>query len=442
MKSVIMMACAMMFGCALGNEAGPVGADGKPGAACWDLNLDGQGNLPDEDKNADAVVDVLDCQGLPGQQGIPGDKGATGDKGDPGPTGATGATGAQGEKGMDGADGQPGAKGDTGAQGPQGEPGTVLPECSADADCPDLPGCFDSDLTVVVEQACSNGKCVWSNISGENGELCDFGCIKGVCVPECSSSSQCGSGQVCDNGQCVTIPAPLVCNDNVGCTIDTNVSGVCTYTPNHASCDDGNLATTDTCTLTGCTHTAVVPQSCNDGIACTTDVLVNGQCTYTVHNEVCDDGNPATTDSCDQTKGCVNNPVGEHDVVVQCDVGFPCEVHLWAQPDLNKGYTGNDILDKSGTAPAVYGLSQAQVGGSGIKIKIRWLTQNASGQWLAMGWSGDAGQASMLDHVKVWVDGVLKQAPGAGQPKLPLEAVLGQTNTEGNWIVATNQFKP
>ena len=48
---------------------GPPGADGTP---CWDLNGDGIPNLPDEDINGDATVDVKDCTGPDGPQGPPG----------------------------------------------------------------------------------------------------------------------------------------------------------------------------------------------------------------------------------------------------------------------------------------------------------------------------------------------------------------------------------
>ncbi|MCP4301846.1 MAG: hypothetical protein GY783_14770, partial [Gammaproteobacteria bacterium] len=45
--------------------AGAAGAPGTPGdagQACWDLNANGTGDLPDEDINGDGVVDALDCQ--------------------------------------------------------------------------------------------------------------------------------------------------------------------------------------------------------------------------------------------------------------------------------------------------------------------------------------------------------------------------------------------
>ena len=41
-------------------------AGGPPGQACWDLNNDGQGNLPAEDLDGDGDVDVFDCSAQQG----------------------------------------------------------------------------------------------------------------------------------------------------------------------------------------------------------------------------------------------------------------------------------------------------------------------------------------------------------------------------------------
>jgi len=42
---------------------GQDGADGDDGYSCWDLNQNGIPDLPDEDLNADGVVDMFDCHG-------------------------------------------------------------------------------------------------------------------------------------------------------------------------------------------------------------------------------------------------------------------------------------------------------------------------------------------------------------------------------------------
>ncbi len=58
-----------LAGCDDGDDGrdGQDGADGATGAAgqaCWDLNNNGIGDLPDEDLNGDGVVDVDDCAGM------------------------------------------------------------------------------------------------------------------------------------------------------------------------------------------------------------------------------------------------------------------------------------------------------------------------------------------------------------------------------------------
>jgi microcystin-dependent protein len=65
----------------------------EDGLACWDLNENGIGDLPDEDINGDGVVNVSDCQGPPGEDGTDGA---------PGTDGADGADGADGGDGTDG----------------------------------------------------------------------------------------------------------------------------------------------------------------------------------------------------------------------------------------------------------------------------------------------------------------------------------------------------
>ena len=119
------------------------------GLACWDLNGNGVKDLPDEDIDSSGVVDVADCKGLKGDIGATGPKGDTGAQGDTGATGPKGDTGAQGLAGTDGlacwdlngngikdlpdedidssgvvdVNDCKGPKGDLGAQGPKGNQG-------------------------------------------------------------------------------------------------------------------------------------------------------------------------------------------------------------------------------------------------------------------------------------------------------------------------------
>ncbi len=82
-------------------DTGDVGENGKPGKTgqdgldCWDLNGNGVGDA-DEDVNGDGAFDVNDCQGSPGEDGEDGAAGAAGTAGQAGPAGATGPQGAPG----------------------------------------------------------------------------------------------------------------------------------------------------------------------------------------------------------------------------------------------------------------------------------------------------------------------------------------------------------
>ena len=68
MAAAILAAVFTMAGCS-GDDGdngtdGAAGAPGDPGTACWDLNANGVGDLPDEDLNGDGVVDTFDCNAL------------------------------------------------------------------------------------------------------------------------------------------------------------------------------------------------------------------------------------------------------------------------------------------------------------------------------------------------------------------------------------------
>lgn len=47
-------------------DTGETGMAGIDGLSCWDLDADGDCDLPDEDKNSDYECNALDCQGEPG----------------------------------------------------------------------------------------------------------------------------------------------------------------------------------------------------------------------------------------------------------------------------------------------------------------------------------------------------------------------------------------
>ncbi|MBM4345513.1 MAG: hypothetical protein FJ100_19245, partial [Deltaproteobacteria bacterium] len=178
-------------------------------------------------------------------------------------------------------------------------------------------------------------------------DSCDpkTGCVfKQNSVP-CSDGNACTIGDVCKNAACVPGPAQ-VCNDNNPCTSDSCASGSCTFAHNALGCDDGNACSgSDACSAgvckgvavncndnNPCTNDACDPKAgcqnaantiaCNDGNACTSgDVCGGGACKGTAVSpaQLCDDGNPCTTEGCDPKTGCTkaNNSAS-------CDDGNPC----------------------------------------------------------------------------------------------------------------------
>ncbi len=86
-------------------------------------------------------------------------------------------------------------------------------------------------------------------------------------------------------------------------------------------CDDGNECTKDICLgVDGCTFEVLAGVECKDGNPCTVaDLCVAGECGGT--EVICDDENPCTDDSCDETGGCIFE-----DNLAKCDDGNPCTV--------------------------------------------------------------------------------------------------------------------
>ncbi|NLE58289.1 MAG: hypothetical protein GX616_08010 [Planctomycetes bacterium] len=108
-----------------------VDGSGRIAISCWDLHADGNAD-PEEDTNQDGVVDVLDCQGPPGEAGqpIPGDNGlACWDLNGNGVQDADEDVNSDGLwTALDcrGPAGPPGSSGGSGPPGPPGEPGPQL----------------------------------------------------------------------------------------------------------------------------------------------------------------------------------------------------------------------------------------------------------------------------------------------------------------------------
>jgi hypothetical protein len=82
-----------------------------------------------------------------------------------------------------------------------------------------------------------------------------------------------------------------------------------TVLDNGAPCDDGLFCTSeDVCAAGFCSG---VDTTCNDGIDCTIEVCDEEfrACEYFANDQLCDDLDPCTTDSCDGQLGCQRLPI-------------------------------------------------------------------------------------------------------------------------------------
>ena len=178
--------------------------------------------------------------------------------------------------------------------------GTPVP-CASDNIACTIDAC--SEATGQCTHAANNGAC-------PNGQLCVP--LAGGCTaaPPCASAADCDDGNKCNgietcNGVCQA-GVPVVCNDGVGCTIDscTPATGACAFTPNDAICDDGfqcdGLEVCDP--QLGCKPGA--PVVCDDGVNCTADACIepSGTCVSTPIDANCSDGQ-----LCNGTEVCTPN---------------------------------------------------------------------------------------------------------------------------------------
>jgi len=155
-------------------------------------------------------------------------------------------------------------------------------------------------------------------------------------TPTLSVNTSLPTCPLCGNG---TINLGETCDDgNVaggdGCSADCQHEGCIAQTPSYPSvplCSDGNPCTADRCDTTAgvCTHVA----SCDDGFACTVDACVSGVCVHTAMDELCDDNNECTTQSCGVNFGCSISAIsGSCDDEVYCNgadacLGGACALH-------------------------------------------------------------------------------------------------------------------
>ena len=160
-------------------------------------------------------------------------------------------------------------------------------------------------------------------------DTCQNGACKGAVI-KCNDASPCTLDGCSAATGCTFTPILGTCSDNSECTIaDTCVQGACKGSAlGPGDCLDGNPCTTDWCDdYVGCTHAPSLA-ACDDGDLCTKGDFCNGgaclpgtivcPCEF---NSDCDDGNTCTIDSCKVGVGCSNAPLAAG---ADCDDGDAC----------------------------------------------------------------------------------------------------------------------
>ncbi|MBM4343112.1 MAG: hypothetical protein FJ100_07010 [Deltaproteobacteria bacterium] len=132
----------------------------------------------------------------------------------------------------------------------------------------------------------------WYSSSCTGSGACDGDgvCVQGYCARSCTGSDECGGG-ICIEKHCLApslVCKTAHCADANQCTIDlcNPADGSCRHDPASTACDDGDVCT--------------IGDECID--------LGGGQAACKAAAK-CDDGDPATADSCDKVSGVCNHGV-------------------------------------------------------------------------------------------------------------------------------------
>ncbi|MCB9739923.1 MAG: hypothetical protein H6747_11685 [Deltaproteobacteria bacterium] len=179
-------------------------------------------------------------------------------------------------------------------------------ETSCDGQDNDCDGLTDEELDGLAGPVCGDQGVCSSGAAARcvGGQwLCNLALLPGW---ESVEKTCDGRDNDCD-GQ--TDEAPI-CDDGIPCTIDSCDPNVgCLHAPDHKACQDGNPCTVDACDARlGC---QTVPRvgTCDDGNPCTTGESCQGTSCIGGTPTPCEDGSSCTANPCDPAKGCLAVPV-------------------------------------------------------------------------------------------------------------------------------------
>jgi hypothetical protein len=197
---------------------------------------------------------------------------------------------------------------------PRIEPDVCDIPCTAPVDCDDGNPC--NGVESCVNSVCRPGNA----INCSDGNPCNG---LETCVPEtadCAPGAPCNDGDPCNGTEtCNPVTGcqsgtPIVCSNNDACDglEECDPSTLACLPGEVPDCDDENDCTADACDQTaGCVHQPI-PGDCSDGTECTTgDTCIGIEC---VGESICDDDNACNgIEDCDEANGLACLPGEEPD---------------------------------------------------------------------------------------------------------------------------------
>ncbi len=210
--------------------------------------------------------------------------------------------------------------------------------------------CSDGDPC--TEDSCdeSSDMCIYTEMADDSpcddglfctqDETCSGGNCSGGTAIDCSDGDVC-TLDLCDemNDACDHPPAEdgIECDDGNFCSeTDKCVAGVC-VPQSFRDCSDGNPCTTDSCddVADECTHTAGADgMACDDGRYCSLGSTCSAGVCGAGTQRTCSDGNPCTADACDEDSDtCLNTNLADGTVCddnAYCTTGDVCTAGLCA----------------------------------------------------------------------------------------------------------------
>ncbi|MDP2925486.1 MAG: hypothetical protein Q8N99_03885 [Nanoarchaeota archaeon] len=207
------------------------------------------------------------------------------------------------------------------------------------------------------DNGCSNGRCFSKPNEQETlVKQCSKGCSNGACISECLKDSDCNTGQICTDGQCIQV----ACSKNSDCGTDSYLGqlfckdgdsydryqiNTCNYpATQQSSCirqtEDSKIAD---CNF-GCSNGLCKPQCTTDSECSQNQICAQNSCVNIIcKNDLqCNDNNLNTIDTC-INPGTVNSNCNHTLLTVRCSYDSECGTNSYKG---QKFCMNNNVFDK------------------------------------------------------------------------------------------------